>query len=124
MKKLLILSALTLLLACGASFCQEKEAVEGKDDIEILATFVRIVALPIDLVGTPLFNLWCEVWTSPARGADLVEYQDKYYYDYGTTKYRETDDKKPAGSRPLGEYKTPDQRPRETKSIMYLPPKR
>ena len=124
MRKQFFLFALLVVLVSSPSFCQEKGDVEGKDDIEILATLMRLAALPIDLLGGPFVSLWGEVWTLPARGADLIEYQDKYYYDYGTTMYREGDAAKPAGSRPLGEYAAPMQRPRKTDRIMYLPPKR
>ena len=103
---------------------QIKDHVDVKDDIEAVATLMRAVTTPIDLVGTPLFNLWAEFWTFPARGADLLQYQKKYYYDYGTMTHRQTDAVKPAGHYPVGEYDAPDQRPRQTKGILYLPPKR
>jgi len=46
-RKLLLLFALIFLLVPIAALAQEKQAVEGKDDIEIFATLWRIAVLPI-----------------------------------------------------------------------------
>jgi len=123
MKKLLILLLIALIAVPICALAQEKDATPGKDDMEAFGGLVWMIASPLDLLGTPIFNLWCEFWTLPARGADLLEYQDKYYYDYGTMTYRDFDNMRPAGKRPLGEYAAPTRRPRETKNIVYMPPK-
>ncbi|NOZ20360.1 MAG: hypothetical protein GXP25_04645 [Planctomycetes bacterium] len=109
------------LLACPV-LCQERDFIQGKDDMEAFATLFRIAVLPFDLFGTPAISIWGEAWTLPARGADLLEYQDKYYYDYGTLKWREGHDPRRTGGAPFTEFKAPGHRARKTPSILYLPP--
>lgn len=113
-----------LLVLPGLVSAQEKGDLEGKDDMEALGTVARIAAFPLDLVLSPLMNLWAEAWSLPARGADLLEYQDKYYNDYDTGALRETDARRWPGHRPMDEYAAPPLRPRKAASILYVPPKR
>jgi len=122
MKSALVSVPLILaLLACPA-FCQESRSIEGHDDIEIFGTLFRIGCLPFDLLGTPAISLWGEAWTLPARGADLLEYQDKYYYDYGTTKWHEGHDPRRTGGSPFTEFRAPSRRARKTPTVLYIPP--
>ncbi|MEW6355219.1 MAG: hypothetical protein AB1696_02760 [Planctomycetota bacterium] len=124
MKSMCVATFAVLILTAQPALCYETKSTEGKDDIEIFATVFRIAVFPIDFFGSPGVSGWGEAWTLPFRGADLIEYQDKFYYDYGTKMWRENHDPRRTGGSPFTEFKSPDRRPRETPTILYLPPAR